>query len=722
MSMKVAVVYNRVSDSVINLFGVPNRERIGLKTIKRITDALKSGGHQVVTFEGDKDLIERLEDFLPRVMKGERPGIVFNLSYGIQGQARYTHVPSILEMVGIPYVGSGPLAHSIALDKVVTKMVLRQNDLPTPDFAVLDTPDFEPPDLPYPVIVKPKNEAVSFGLRIVESPDALRPAAQVIFDTYDQAVLVEQYIAGREINVGILGNDPPEAFPPAEIIFGSGGPPIYTYEDKTRTSGREVTARCPADLTPELDDHARRLGVAAFRKLGCADCARIDMRMDEEGGLYILEVNSLPSMGEHGSYVAAAEAIGLDFPALVNRLVEAASARYFGTPAPPRITARSSAPPHQVFSFVTENRSQMEKRVKEWCGRSSRSSDLLGIRAAVGEVGRRMRDVGLEPVDDLSDRRMVWTWRNRAGLRGGTLLIVQLDVPLEPGVSRQPFRRDGEWLYGEGAGASRAPLTSVEFALRALRAARRLHRNPMGVLIHADEGEDCTFSAELIRAAADRARRVFVLRPGNPGDRAILQRRGMRKYVLTAVDRPQRVGRPSKRPDMLSWTCARVEDLSGLSSRRGRVSVSVTDLRCTALPMMLPHEVAVRLLLSYPDEETADRTSAGIRELLDDRSVRWSLELVADRPPMQDRKRSHRLFRRLKELADYWDLPLEQESSVLPSVAGLVPETRPVVCGLGPVARDLYTPDEAVSRMSLVQRTLLLAEFLLDPGQGSENA
>ena len=110
--MKVAVVFNRESKKVINLFGMPNQEKYGKKAIKRILDSLKKGGHQAVAFEGDKDLIDNLENFMPKVISGERPGLVFNLSYGVQGQARYTHVPGILEMVGIPYVGSGPLAHS----------------------------------------------------------------------------------------------------------------------------------------------------------------------------------------------------------------------------------------------------------------------------------------------------------------------------------------------------------------------------------------------------------------------------------------------------------------------------------------------------------------------------------------------------------------------------------------------------------------------------------
>lgn len=142
--MKVAIVYNRDSKRVINLFGVPNQEHYGLKSIERITRALEAGGHQVKAFEGDKDLIDNLEEFMPKVVKGERPGMVFNLSYGIQGQARYTHVPGMLEMIGLPYVGSGPLAHSLALDKVVSKMIFRQHGISTPDFAVLDNPDSQP--------------------------------------------------------------------------------------------------------------------------------------------------------------------------------------------------------------------------------------------------------------------------------------------------------------------------------------------------------------------------------------------------------------------------------------------------------------------------------------------------------------------------------------------------------------------------------------------------
>ena len=372
--MKIAIVYNRDSRSVINLFGMPNREIIGMKTIKRLIEALKKGKHQVVALEGDKDLIDRLEEFMPRVLKGERPGLVFNVSYGIQGQARYTHVPSILEMVGIPYVGSGPQAHTLALDKVVAKMIFRQQGLPTPDFAVLNSWDSELPELIYPMIVKPKNEAVSFGLKIVQNEEELHAAAKVIFDEYQQPVLVEQFIEGREINVGLIGNNPPEAFPPVEVKFPADGPAVYTYEDKTQRSGRRIEFECPAPISEELSAHAVQIARGAFQALGCYDCCRVDMRLDKEGNLYILEVNSLPSLGEHGSYLIGADYTGLDFAAVINRLVDEAAARYFGTPKPVKINLKNADSGDLMLSYLSERRDQIEKRIEEWTRVRSRTS------------------------------------------------------------------------------------------------------------------------------------------------------------------------------------------------------------------------------------------------------------------------------------------------------------------------------------------------------------
>jgi D-alanine-D-alanine ligase len=717
-AMKIAVVYNRESEKVINLFGVPNREKYGVMAIRRIVRSLRQGGHQVISLEGDKDLIDKLAEFMPTVVKGERPGLVFNLSYGIQGQARYTHVPSILEMVGIPYVGSGPLAHSLALDKVVAKMIFKQQGLPTPDFVVVDAPGFAVPDLEFPLIVKPKNEAVSFGIKICHDEDELRAAATNIFDEFDQPVLIERYIEGREVNVGVIGNNHPETFEPAELIFGAGGPRIYTWEDKTRASGREIGVRCPAQLTPELTARAKEVAVGAFKALGCFDCARVDLRLDDRGNIYILEINSLPSLGEHGSYVAAAAAAGLDFPALVNRLVEVASARYFGTPVPPSVTRAAADPGSYVFNYITSHRDQLEKQLEQWSAISTRTTDPVGKQMAVDRLEARLGELGFTEAADCTDHRSVWTWQSPAGLEGGTLLVAQIDVPLDPGLPFQGFRREPEWLAGEGIAAARAPWVMLDFALRAMKAAKRLKRLPLGVVCYTDEGFECRYSAEFIGRAASRAARVLVLKPVFRNDRVVNQRRGMRKYQLSFRAAKPLVGPPRQRPELLRWVFNKLGEVLRLSPDEGRSAIYLEEVHTRANPVSPPHDVSASLIVSYGDERAAQELEVAVRDLFDRSKMSWHLELISDRPPMKRRTRNKELIRAVGAVAADLEVTLKAESSRWPSPAGLVPAATPVVCGLGPVARDLYTPQEAVQRISLVQRTLLLSRFLA--GQVSE--
>ncbi len=714
--MKIAIIFNRESKKVINLFGVPNQERYGLAAINRISNALKKGGHQVIALEGDKDLIENLEAFMPRALKGERPGMVFNLSYGIQGQARYTHVPGILEMVGLPYVGSGPLAHSLCLDKVVSKMMFVQSGIPTPDFAVLKDPDFTMPDLAFPLIVKPKNEAVSFGLRIVNSEEELREGANVIFDKFGQDVLVESFIEGREVNVGLLGNGPNlEAFPPAELIFGEGGPNIYTYEDKSHKSGREVQPLCPARLDESLKEEAQRISKKCFNVLGCSDCARVDIRLDNEGQLYVLEVNSLPSLGEHGSYVAAAEAIDLDFSTLVNRLVEVAAARYFGTPNPPDLVrgARRRDPHQATFAYLTERRDHLEQRLETWCSLSSRSDDPVGLNLAVSRLEEFFSGVGLRPVREFTDRPDVFTWETSAGFENGILLVAHLDVPVNPGFGMEHFHREPEWLFGEGIGSSRAPLVMLEYALRSLRHLRRLNRLPLGVVVYTDEGRDCLDSEETLMRVMGRAGSVVVLNAGNPGDCLVTARRGQRRYRLSVEGKSLKLGQGGTAKEVMRILYEKLETLTALSDRKKRLAVSVVDLKTEAFPHRLPHRVRMNLLISYPDSDKVRVLERAMRAIFRGGGVSWDLTLIADRPPMQERRCNQPLLKNIQDIAEEWEIPLDTESSLWPSVAGLVPEGVPVVCGVGAVAEDLYTGREAISRISLVQRTLLISQLLL---------
>jgi D-alanine-D-alanine ligase len=252
----------------------------------------------------------------------------------------------------------------------------------------------------------------------------------------------------------------------------------------------------------------------------------------------------------------------------------------------------------------------------------------------------------------------------------------------------------------------------LEFTLRALKSLRRLQRLPLGVLYYTDEGQDGSQSSETIRKAAAKAKQVLVLRPGNPDNQVITQRRGQRKYLLRVEGKPARLGKASKKPDVLRWVCAKIEILAKLSCQKDRIAVAASNITTMSFPMLLPHRITADLLLSYGDEHLADDTESRMREILGKDGFNWELEMTADRPPMVSRTVNRQLAQKLGEMAAEWEIPFGHESSLWPSVAGLVPSSAAVVCGIGPVAKGLYTPQEAIQRISLLQRTLLLAEFL----------
>lgn len=324
--MKVAIIYNKDSTGVINQFGMQNKEVYNPTTVKLVAESLEKEGHNVRIAEGNMYIIEKLQEFMPRVIEGERMGMVFNMAYGIQGESRYTHLPAMLEMLGIPYVGSGPEGHSLALDKVITKIIMQNHDIPTPNFWVYSSGDEDMNDIQYPVIVKPKMEAVSYGIKITDNEADLREAVKFVITEFKQQALVEQFIRGREFSVGLLGNGDLEAFPVLEIDLENDPDAIQTVDDKKQKPRGKI---CPAKISQKLADEMVRMSKDAFRALGLRDFARVDIRMDEDENIYLLEINSMASLGRTGSYVYAANVVGYDYARLINKILEVAAVRYF---------------------------------------------------------------------------------------------------------------------------------------------------------------------------------------------------------------------------------------------------------------------------------------------------------------------------------------------------------------------------------------------------------
>jgi len=341
--MKVAVVRNRNNDGIVNRFGQPCPEVYGARSVQKVIDALREAGHTVGIFEGDKRLIANLEQFMPPdPQTGQPGGMVFNMSYGIQGDCRYCHVPAMLEMAGIPYTGSSPLGHALGLDKVVTKILMRDAGIPTPNYCVMSRPARQAcPErsrrvdgLRLPLVVKPRHESTSYGLHFARDQQELEKAVLDVVTQYQQDALVEEYIDGREVNIGLLGNERVEFLPIVELDFAGRELQAMTWADKYHKTADEPKKICPAAVSEELAERLRELSLATFRACSCKDYARVDIRIDASGNPFVLEINTMASLGAGGSFVFAAEKAGYSFQSLIRRILDIAHQRYFGTPAP----------------------------------------------------------------------------------------------------------------------------------------------------------------------------------------------------------------------------------------------------------------------------------------------------------------------------------------------------------------------------------------------------
>jgi D-alanine-D-alanine ligase len=294
-------------------------------------DVLNRAGHVAEFFEGDARLLETLPRF--------GPDLCFNLCEGHFGESRECHVPALLEMLRLPYTGPGIPALTLTLDKAMTQQLLDCHGLPTPPRQVFATPDDAlDPGLRFPLFVKPVREGSSKGVSVdslVRDEDRLRERVAWVVSAYRQPALVERFIRGREITVGLLGNDGPgpgdaglTVLPLHEILFDDASEGVYTSQ--TKSSAPDGSFECPASLDPLTARELERLARAAFTHTRCRDFARIDFRLDAEDGFrpYILEVNALPGIARHWSDLSfEAAAAGMSYDDLILSIVGHASRR-----------------------------------------------------------------------------------------------------------------------------------------------------------------------------------------------------------------------------------------------------------------------------------------------------------------------------------------------------------------------------------------------------------
>jgi len=293
------------------LMGGLSAERdVSLRTGKAVLNALLEAGYLAVAIDAGRNLPARLTQ--------ERIEVAFIALHGRFGEDGT--VQGLLELLGIPYTGSGVLASSVAMDKVTTKKLLRYHQLPTPDFCIYRRGE----DLElllngchtFPLVVKPAREGSTIGISIVRDRDELAAGIAAAL-RHDELILIEEFIAGAEVTVGVLAG---MALPIIQVVPKGG---FYDYHAKYTVGQTEYLL--PAPLDGALQARLQEAAVAACRVIGCDGAARVDfMVREEQGEFFCLEVNTIPGMTETSLLPKAAGHAGISFGELVQRILDGA--------------------------------------------------------------------------------------------------------------------------------------------------------------------------------------------------------------------------------------------------------------------------------------------------------------------------------------------------------------------------------------------------------------
>lgn len=328
--MRIGLSYD-LKETLAAEEGVPDdalEEYDSSATVEFILSALESGGHQVVRLGGGSDFLDNI--------RGSKVDIVFNISEGRGSyRSREAQVPSVLEMLGIPHTGSDPQCLAICLDKPITKKLVAADGICTPQWLVIsgenEISQLYRDTFPLPAIIKPAYEGSSKGIRLTSlaySTEQAQEEVLRILRYYRQPVMVEEFINGDEVTVGITGNAPPKITGIMRVVPGNKEKPfIYSLEVK-RDYLNLVSYECPAPLEQHILDRLADISIKVFRTLGCRDFARLDFRVSPEGVPYFIEINPLPGLGTHSDLVIMAKMMGSTHEGLICTVLDAALERY----------------------------------------------------------------------------------------------------------------------------------------------------------------------------------------------------------------------------------------------------------------------------------------------------------------------------------------------------------------------------------------------------------
>ncbi|MBI4405623.1 MAG: ATP-grasp domain-containing protein [Deltaproteobacteria bacterium] len=324
---KIGLVYNLKRKTPLDPDYETEAEFDSPATVEALKATIEKFGCQVIPIEATRTLSENLKE--------HKVDVVFNIAEGSRKRAREAQVPAICDLLDIEHTGSDATCLAITLDKTISKKILSQDGVRSPQFFLFTGGSkLGETGLRFPAVVKPNHEGTSKGIggsSVAKNHEELQNIVLAMWRKFQQPILCEEYIEGREFTIGVLGNSTLKILGPMEVVFKEpAGPfPVYSFEAKQSVPNEFCDLVCPVQLGREMDRKIAAFAKKVFKSLGCRDIARLDFRLDSQQNIYFLEVNPLPGLSQGFSDLCImAERSGMAYDSLVKRILTPAIQRW----------------------------------------------------------------------------------------------------------------------------------------------------------------------------------------------------------------------------------------------------------------------------------------------------------------------------------------------------------------------------------------------------------
>ena len=551
-------------------------------------------------------------------------------------------------------------------------------------------------------------------MEVVDNWDDLRNAVKVQIEKFQQDILVEQFISGREFAVGIMGNTPNvDILPIVEINLGHPDQ-IQTIQDKKKTGGVDKT--CPANLSKEKAEEMRQMCIDAFTALGLNDYSRVDFRMDKDGNLYILELNSMASLGMGGSLFHAAKTAGYTYESLINKILDVAVMRYFGSSQSAVYSEPDLTQPLRVISrtYLRGHLQSLKDSLRDFVNLNTHVYNIDNVNKLGTLLSRRLRHLGFnEHVHKQFDVGDFHYFTNHEESENDVLIISHIDTHYGPN-DLINYYEEGDNIVGSGIAESKGGLIVMLGALHALRFAKRLRKVRCAVLLTTDDSLGGKFSKEIVQEYSKISKYIIGLKSASKDGGIITTCYGRNDYQIRFTT-----------PNISS------ADIHGIIPVLGKKITAIEKLsrdekdyriRTTSVVSQgthghTPNYATISLICSFKTPQLGSSLDTKIRNLMRKREagapkLEVAINQTQTRPPVMEEESDTEFYQMIEDMAKKHEIKVKRHEQIMSSDISNVPPELPALDGFGPKGHKYRSTQEYIVHDSIVERAALLTSII----------